>query len=110
MKAEIVVPTPDEFVAAMTPVWHAFGIADPDDDTRADERIVFDASRSLGARIDGEWVGVAGDFPFEMTLPGGSRTPTAGVTMVGVAPTHRRQGLLTSLMARQLDDIADGAT
>ncbi len=107
MNAEIVVPEPDEFVAAMTPVWQSFGMTDLDDDARSDERVVFDASRPLCARIDGEWVGVAGDFPFEMTLPGGSTTPAAGVTMVGVAPTHRRQGLLTSLMARQLDDIAD---
>jgi predicted acetyltransferase len=45
----------------------------------------------------------AGSFPFEMTVPGAT-VPTAGVTVVGVLPTHRRRGILTALMRRQLDD------
>ncbi len=40
-----------------------------------------------------------------MTVPGGARVPAAGVTMVGVAATHRRRGVLTSLMRRQLDEV-----
>lgn len=32
--------------------------------------------------------------------------PAAGVTAVGVLPSHRRRGILTALMGRQLDDIA----
>ena len=107
MQPEIVVPDAEDFVASMTPVWQAFGMADLDEDTRSDARIQFDASRPLAARVDGEWVGVAGDYPFQMTLPGGASTPTSGVTMVGVSPTHRRQGILTALMTRQLDDIAE---
>lgn len=106
MKAEIVVPGPDEFEASMAPVWQAFAMTALDADALAVERTSFDVSRPLAARIEGEWVGVAADYPFSMTLPGGARTPAAGVTMVGVASTHRRQGLLTALMARQLDDIA----
>jgi predicted acetyltransferase len=31
--------------------------------------------------------------------------PAAGVTWVGVLPTHRRRGILTELMRRQLDDV-----
>ncbi|WP_017586241.1 GNAT family N-acetyltransferase [Nocardiopsis ganjiahuensis] len=55
-----------------------------------------------------EVIGTANHFPFEMTMPGG-RFPVAGVTGVGVWPTHRRQGVLSSLMRRQLADIhADG--
>ena len=38
-----------------------------------------------------------------MTVPGGT-VPTAGVTVVGVLPTHRRRGILTSMMRRQLED------
>lgn len=106
MQPEIVVPGPDEFTEAMTPVWYSFGMPEVDEETASDERLLFDASRPLSARLDGEWVGVAGDYPFELTLPGGAMTPAAGVTMVGVAPTHRRQGLLTALMRRQLDDVA----
>ena len=56
---------------------------------------------------DGEnWVGTAGSYAFEMSVPGGALVPTAGVTMVGVHPTHRRRGLLRALMTRQLTDIA----
>lgn len=44
---------------------------------------------------------------FEMALPGGASIPTAGVTWVGVLPTHRRQGTLRRLMDRQLNDIAE---
>ncbi len=105
MEPEIVVPGPDDFVAAMTPVWQSFAMSDLDAETLTDERVLFDASRPLAARVDGQWVGAVGDFPLELTLPGGATVPVAGVTMVGVAPTHRRQGLLTKLMARQLDDI-----
>ncbi|MEU0490210.1 GNAT family N-acetyltransferase [Nocardiopsis sp. NPDC006139] len=56
--------------------------------------------------IDGEEriVGATNDFRFEMTLPGGPRR-VAGVTGVGVWPTHRRRGVLSSLMRRQLADI-----
>ena len=33
--------------------------------------------------------------------------PAAGVTLVGVLPTHRRQGVLTRLMRAQLDDVRE---
>jgi predicted acetyltransferase len=60
--------------------------------------------RSLAVFEDGAIIATAGAFSFDMTVPGGS-LPTAGVTRVAVLPTHRRRGLLTSLMRRQLDDI-----
>src|SRR5207344_3532582 len=40
----------------------------------------------------------------ELTAPG-ARVPTAGVTVVGVLPTHRRRGILRELMRAQLDDV-----
>jgi predicted acetyltransferase len=43
-------------------------------------------------------------MPVSMTVPGG-QLPTAAVTSVGVLPTHRRRGILTALMRRQLDDV-----
>ncbi len=52
-------------------------------------------------------VGTAGIFTYQMTVPGGTQIPTAGVTMVTVAPTHRRRGVLTSMMKRQLEDVRD---
>src|SRR5262249_33695334 len=50
-------------------------------------------------------VGGAGAFSFRMTVPGGAALGTAGVTVVGVLPTHRRRGILRSMMRVQLDDV-----
>ncbi|AZM62304.1 MULTISPECIES: GNAT family N-acetyltransferase [unclassified Streptomyces] len=61
--------------------------------------------RFLAAWDGGACVGSAGAFSFRLTVPGGASVPAAGVTMVSVAATHRRRGLLTSMMRRQLDDV-----
>src|SRR3954470_11399086 len=60
--------------------------------------------RMHAAFDDGQIVGGAGAFPFELSVPGGS-LPCAGVTAVGVHPTHRRRGVLRSMMDTQLRDI-----
>ncbi len=70
-------------------------------------RQVFEHERSLAAFDGGEIVGTTGIFSFELTVPGGGRERAAGVTMVSVKPTHRRRGILTRLMERQLDDIRE---
>lgn len=62
-----------------------------------------------GAGHAGDVVGTAGAFSFRMTVPGGDAVPTAGVTMVSVQPTHRRRGVLTSMMRHQLDSLRGGA-
>jgi predicted acetyltransferase len=75
----------------------------------AEERAVFrdltEIDRSLGVWDGDACVGTAGAFRFRLTVPGGAPVPAAGVTMVGVAATHRRRGVLRSLMRRQLDDV-----
>ena len=80
------------------------GIPEP-----AEEREVFreltEIDRSIGVWDDGRCVGTAGAFSFRLTVPGGASVPAAGVTMVSVAVTHRRRGVLTSMMRRQLDDV-----
>jgi predicted acetyltransferase len=53
---------------------------------------------------DGAIVGGAGAYPFELSVPGGS-LPCAGVTAVGVQPTHRRRGVLRAMMDAQLLDV-----
>ncbi|SDO43328.1 Predicted acetyltransferase [Streptomyces sp. cf386] len=63
--------------------------------------------RSLGAWDGDACVGTAGAFSFRLTVPGGASVPAAGVTMVSVAATHRRRGVLTSMMRRQLDDVRE---
>jgi len=60
--------------------------------------------RMHAAFEDGQIVGGAGAFPFELSVPGGS-LPCAGVTAVGVHPTHRRRGVLRSMMDTQLRDV-----
>ena len=60
--------------------------------------------RMHAARENGVTVGGAGAFPFQMTVPG-AVVPTAGVTVVGTFPTHRRRGVLRALMRAQLDDV-----
>lgn len=62
--------------------------------------------RALAAYAGSSVVGTAGIFTFDLTIPGGSM-PAAGVTMVGVHPTHRRRGVLTAMMRAQLDAIRE---
>jgi predicted acetyltransferase len=60
---------------------------------------------TLAAYEDGRIVATAGDWDMDLTLPGMTEVHAPGVTAVAVLPTHRRRGLLTALMRRQLDDF-----
>ena len=60
--------------------------------------------RSLALLDDGFVAATAGIYSFELTVPG-RVVPAAGVTWVTVSPTHRRQGVLTAIMRRQLDEV-----
>ncbi len=60
--------------------------------------------RMHACREHGVTVGGAGSFPLELTVPGGV-VPSAGVTVVGTFPTHRRRGVLRAMMRAQLDDV-----
>jgi predicted acetyltransferase len=60
--------------------------------------------RMHAAFEDGQIVGGAGAFPFELSVPGGS-LPCGGVSAVGVHPTHRRRGVLRAMMDTQLRDV-----
>ena len=46
---------------------------------------------------------MAGHYRFTMTAPGGAGLEVPGVTWVSVLPTHRRRGVLTALMDRQIE-------
>lgn len=70
-------------------------------------RIGFPLQRSLAVFDAGEIVATAGAFDFATTVPGGNPVRTAGVTAVAVMPTHRRRGLLTAIMHRQLRDYRE---
>ncbi|WP_327306751.1 GNAT family N-acetyltransferase [Streptomyces sp. NBC_01298] len=94
-------------------VWYdqlelAFGGVPETPEERELYRSLTETERSLGV-WDGETcVATAGAFSFRLSVPGGALVPAAGVTMVGVSPTHRRRGVLSSLMRRQLDDVRAG--
>lgn len=83
----------------------AFGGVPESADERALWRELTETDRSIGAWDGDVCVGTAGAFSFRLTVPGGAAVPAAGVTMVSVAATHRRRGVLTSMMRRQLDDV-----
>ncbi|WMX47082.1 GNAT family N-acetyltransferase [Streptomyces roseicoloratus] len=83
----------------------AFGGVPEADEERALWRELTEPERSLGAWDGDRCVGTAGAFTFRLSVPGGNVVPAAGVTMVSVAGTHRRRGILTSMMRRQLEDV-----
>jgi predicted acetyltransferase len=74
-----------------------------DEDRRHYERID-EPERSLAWFDDGRIVAATGIYSRQVTVPGGVM-PCAAVTAVGVVPTHRRRGLLTEMMRRQLEDV-----
>ncbi|MCY3881699.1 MAG: GNAT family N-acetyltransferase [Chloroflexi bacterium] len=69
-------------------------------------RPLIDFDRGLCAFDGDQMVGKTHAITFSMSVPGGE-LPTAGITAVSVASTHRRRGILSELMRRQLDDIRD---
>jgi predicted acetyltransferase len=78
----------------------------PDDEELERWTRLMPLERMHVALEDGEIVGGAGAFSFELTVPGATM-PCAGVTVVGVYPTHRRRGVLRDMMRVQLDDVRE---
>jgi predicted acetyltransferase len=92
----------DEMRAAFAPIWHYFGYGAPNADAVRQFARVMPHER-VHAAFDGERA-VAGSavFDFDLTVPGG-QVKAAGLTIVGVLPTHRRRGLLRAMMRSQID-------
>lgn len=61
----------------------------------------------LALTEDGRPVGTAAAYSFELTLPGDVVVPVAGVTAVGVLPSHRRRGVLSAMMRHQLAEFRE---
>jgi predicted acetyltransferase len=95
----------EEYPAWSRTIERAFG-AQPSAQEIEDWRLVFERNRSLAVFDGPEIVATTGAVSFDLTLPGGTVTPVAGVTAVAVRTTHRRRGLLRALMERQLDDVS----
>ena len=92
----------DEMRAALGPIWHYFGQNPPTGDAvKHFDRIL--PPERVHAAFEGEKaVAGSGSFAFDLTVPGG-QVKAAGLTVVGVLPTHRRRGLLRAMMRSQVD-------
>jgi predicted acetyltransferase len=99
-------PAEDELRAAMTAAEIAFGSGSIEDDDWERERKALPASRALAAFDAGKPVALAGAYKFDLSVPGG-QLPCAGVTWIGVLPTHRRRGILRDFMKHQLEDVRE---
>ena len=92
-----------EMSAALAPIWHYFGQLPPTEDAIKHFLRVLEPQR-MHAAFDGDAaVAGSGSFPFDLTVPGG-QVKAAGVTVVGVLPTHRRRGLLRAMKRSMIDD------
>ncbi len=98
--------TADEFDAAFACLSEGFGedITDVEGD-----RMVFEPERTLGLWEGDRVVATSGIYTRDMTIPG-AVVPFAAVTLVSVAGTHRRQGVLTAMMRRQLREVHEART
>jgi predicted acetyltransferase len=96
--------TPDEFDSFQLVDQHAFHGAPISAQERAQTLDRFEFDRTLGAFDGGQVVGGTAIFSFRLRIPG-AEVPAAGVSWVSVLPTHRRRGILRSLMHQQLADI-----
>jgi predicted acetyltransferase len=103
MPIDIRPPAEDELRAAMEAAESAFG-DEVEDEAWEREQKILPASRALAAYDGARPVGLAAAYAFDLTIPGG-QLPCAGVTWVGVLPSHRRRGILRDFMRRQLEDV-----
>lgn len=106
MDLELRSVTEEEFATWSRGIERAFGFQGDEKHIEA-WRAMTELDRTLTAITDGEMVGSAGAFSFDMALPGGGSLPVAGVTAVSVRSTHRRRGVLRQMMERQLADVAE---
>src|SRR6266849_1688053 len=95
----------EELAAAIGAIGHYFGWA-PTAEQVETFLSYLPLDRMHAAFDDREIVGGAAVYPFELTVPGGPLR-CAGVTIVGVRPTHRRRGLLRRMMTAQLADVRE---
>lgn len=102
-------PVDDSELAAFGHVTEqAFNSPWPPEEMLRFDRMVVEPERTLVAFDSDQMVGTTLAFSFGVTVPGGDVVEAAGISGVGVLPTHRRRGILSALMRRQLDDIAAG--
>jgi predicted acetyltransferase len=99
---------PQELAATIDLTAVAFGVgpeATPDYRSVADA--IAEPGRTFAVEDGGSVVGTGAAFSFRLALPGGGALPMAGVSEVGVAPTHRRRGILRAIMGALIDQALE---
>lgn len=98
--------TPNDAELYRRRVSRGFG-GDAETDTAAAERFeaIFEYERTLAAFDGDDIIGTGAGLSLGLTVPGGVEVPMGGTTVVTVQPTHRRRGVLRSLMERHFEDV-----
>jgi predicted acetyltransferase len=107
---EIVHPVDAEHVVAWTAAMMTTFLGDPAESrTWAEWRREngWDPDRAWGARERGRWVATLRTLETKVSVPGGNDIAADALTNVTVAATHRRRGLLTSLLSSSLRAAKD---
>ena len=94
--------TPDDWPRFSRALFDAFAEEIPDGYEQPPA--VAELDRSLGLFEGDRVVATSGLYSQELTVPGRT-VPCAGVTWITVAPTHRRRGVLSAIMRRQLTEL-----
>jgi len=98
--------TEDELAGFLRVSQHAFSGGPASERAHANFLARVELDRTLAA-FDGDTiVGATGIYSFQMRVPG-AMAAVAGVSLVAVLPTHRRRGILSALMRRQLADVGE---
>ncbi|GGS18388.1 UPF0256 protein [Streptomyces aureoverticillatus] len=80
----------------------------PEEEKRKHHRDLLLGCHRIGAYDGDALVGVVVAFPFTVSVPGGE-LPCPSLTFVSVAPTHRRRGVLSGMIAKLYEKcVADG--
>lgn len=103
MTVEVRFVEPDDLPRVRRVLTTAFGSGDVNEAWDPVWENVFEKDRIFAAWEGDDMAGVGGSFSFSMSIPGGE-VPAAGLTIVGVLPTHTRKGILRKMMEAQLDD------
>jgi predicted acetyltransferase len=89
-------PAESEFPRFIAPLSIAFNQEMSEAAVENDRRTI-ELDRFLGALDGDDVVGCGGAYSFRLTVPGGE-VGAAGITAVGVLPSHRRRGILRQMM------------
>jgi predicted acetyltransferase len=102
----LVQPGPDELTDWIKPANAAFGEG-LSPEAFEQGRPLLEPDRLIGAKDGDRWVATAAAYSFRLTVPGGREVGAPGLTDVGVAPSHRRRGILRAMMTWVLDQAVE---